>query len=662
MLNTSHVFRSFLFVFFSSSVLRIRVLTALAFFICIAAAQPISPAAFEVENSTGKSGPETTPAFYKIWGYNLFGQLGLGHTIDPQTTPQTFTGFPDITAFGGGFEHSVALRANGTVIASGRNDEGELGDGTNERRSVFAQVLAAAGGANLSNVVAVSGGGYHSIALKSDGTVWAWGDGTLGQLGNGANANSSIPVQAGANVAGFNGQVIAIDAGVFHNLALTADGKVWAWGRNFNGELGDGSQTNCNLPQPVLTSDPPDGRQLSGISQVSAGELHSAALKTDGAVVVWGRNDFGQVGNGTVSTANCRCVFFPTATAADTMGAVTSIDAGSLSTAALKGDGTVWVWGHGVLGQIGDGNTANALTPRQAFVSNVVEISTGNGHHILARTINGSVFAWGRNFAGAIGNGTTSNQLTPLNISLPQGTGGDLGSGIALIGMSYFGSFAGVPQAAVPAGTNVRIEGDNVRLAFSNVTTAGSVQLRAIDPSATGLNVPAGYAIEANSQAYDISSSAQFTGPASVCFKVRTVLDQAAFDKLTILHDDNGDGTFDVVSVAKDYQLRQICRAATSFSPFVLARALAPTAAKVSVSGRVLAASGSGLKNATVTLTDPQGISRRVLTSPFGFYRFDNVGVGETYVFTVSDKRYRFAAQLITVNDEVTDLNFTAIN
>jgi len=599
--------------------------------------------------------PTVTP-FVKDWGYNAFGQLGLGNTTSPQTTPQTVTGFPDVTAFGGGFEHSVALRSNGTVIASGRNIEGQLGDGTNTNRSTFAQVLAAAGGANLSNVVAVSGGGYNTVALKSDGTVWAWGFGGFGQLGNGTSvSSSSIPVQVGSGVVGFNGQVVAVDAGFYHNLALTADGKVWAWGYNVNGQLGDGTQRNRNLPQPVLVA--AGGAQLSGIAQVSAGEQHSTALKTDGSVVVWGHNQFGQVGNNTTASP----VLFPTATAAS-MGVVTSISAGAFHTVALKANGTVWAWGLGGSGQIGDNNTANALEPRPTSISNVVDIRTNSDYHTLARTTDGSVFVWGANSFGAIGNGTTTNSTLPLNISLAQGTGGNLGTGVTVIGTGTFSSFAAVPQITVQTGENVRIEGDNVRLIYPNVTATGNLEIRAIDPSATGLTVRAGYTILANSQGYDITSTATFAGTASVCLKVATVIDPIDFGKLYILHDDDDDGTFDAGSNTRNYPKREVCRTTTSFSPFVLAVGPAqPTAALVSISGRVITPRVLGLVNALVTLTDSNGISRTVITGKLGSFRFADVRAGETYIISVSARRYTYTPQVVTVNEDLDDIIFTPL-
>jgi hypothetical protein len=340
------------------------------------------------------------------------------------------------------------------------------------------------------------------------------------------------------------------------------------------------------------------------------------------------------------------------------MGSVTSISAGSHHNVALKSDGAVWVWGRGSLGQIGDNNTVDALTPRQATISNVVEIRANDAYHTLARTKDGSVFAWGWNPYGAIGNGTSTNQLTPLNISLPQGTGGNLGNGVGIIGVGVYNSFAAIPQISVPTGSNVRVEGDNVRLTFANVTTAGDLQIRAIDPSATGLTVPAGYSIQTNSQGYDFISSAQFTGAASVCVKVSTVLDATTFNRLYILHDDDGDGTLDAAAMTRDYQKREICRSTTSFSPFVIAEAVSPTASSVSISGRVITPQDLGLTNALVTLTDMQGNSRAVLTGRFGSFQFTNVTAGETYILSITSKRYTYSPQVITVTEDLTGLSF----
>nr|HMS42496.1 hypothetical protein [Pyrinomonadaceae bacterium] len=195
---------------------------------------------------------------------------------------------------------------------------------------------------------------------------------------------------------------------------------------------------------------------------------------------------------------------------------------------------------------------------------------------------------------------------------------------------------------------------------FPNVATAGTVQIRAFDPTATGLTVPSGYTIEANSTGYDITSTAQFTGTATVCLKVSNQISQSVFNTMTILHDDNLDGTLDDVVPTRNYQKRELCRPTSSFSPFVLAQALVPLPANVSISGRV-SVGGAGLRNAIVILTDLQGNTRRTNSSAFGYYRFDDVEVGRTYTISVASKRFQFAPQVVSVGEDVADLDFYAI-
>jgi predicted outer membrane repeat protein len=603
---------------------------------------------------------ELQTSIVKDWGYNSNGQLGLGNITNPQMTPQTLSGFSDITQFGGGYFHSVALRSDGTVVTAGDDQFGQLGDGTigGGNRLTFGQVVVAAGGANLSGIVHVSGGYYHSVALKSDGTVWAWGRNSFGQLGNGMSGSgteSAIPVQVGAGIAAFNTHVVAVSAGSYHNLALTDDGKVWAWGYNSNGQLGDGTIVNSNVPIPVKVSS--GGAQLAGIEQISAGEIHSVALTTTGAVLVWGNNGEGELGANT-SGGN---VPYPTQTSNFLMGTIVQISAGTYHNVAVNTLGDVYAWGYGGFGAIGDNNTADALVPRKtSTVANVVRIEAHDAYHTLARQRDGTMFVWGYNTNGEIGNGTTTNQLTPLNISATAGTGGNLGTNIAVFGAGRFTSFAAtLPQITISAGAGV-LRGDNFSVTFPASTVAGTTQIRAFDPTATGLTVPAGYTIEANSTGYDFTSTSTFTGNAQVCLKVTSQINQTAFNRLTILHDDNFDGTLDAVTVTKNYQKREVCRVTTSFSPFVLAQAVAPTAANVSIGGRLIVGKGVGLTNAVVTLIDAQGNTRSTVSSSFGFYSFDNITVGQNVVLYVSSKRYQFETQSLWVTEDVGDLNFNA--
>jgi hypothetical protein len=242
-----------------------------------------------IANATGGNGAdigafELQTSSVKTWGRNSLGLLGLGNTNDPWRTPQTVTGFDDIVQYGGGGFHSVALRSDGTVVTARRNQDGELGTGETQAdpRDTFGPVI------NLINIVQVTGGIYHSMALKGDGSVWVWGNGRNGQLGTGFTVNIGGPGPIGLGISEFYQHVIAIAAGSYHSLALTDDGKVWAWGNNTFGQIGDGLDTTIRLsPTRVLVA--AGGEQLSGVIAIAAGYRHSVALKADGTVWVWGK-------------------------------------------------------------------------------------------------------------------------------------------------------------------------------------------------------------------------------------------------------------------------------------------------------------------------------------------------------------------------------------
>ena len=282
----------------------------------------------------------------------------------------------------------LALRADGSMWAWGSNGDGQLGDGTTTNRSVT-HVSA------LSGVVQVSGGSYFSLALKSDGTVWAMGRNQVGQLGNNTTVGSSVPVP----VSGL-ANVTAIAAGAGHGLALKSDGTVWAWGANSAGQLGNGTTTDSSVPVQVSA--------LIDVTAISAGGGHSLALKADGTVWSWGLNSKGQLGDGTFTFAN-RSI---PAQVTGLSGVITRIAGGSEHSLALKSDGTVWAWGSDAYGQLGDGTLAPARpTPVQVLnLTNVIEIGAGVLHSLAIKS-DGSVWAWGNNVDRQLGNGINPQLL-----------------------------------------------------------------------------------------------------------------------------------------------------------------------------------------------------------------------------------------------------------
>jgi alpha-tubulin suppressor-like RCC1 family protein len=330
------------------------------------------------------------------WGSNVVGQLGDGTTTS-RSTPAMVPGFMKAVvaiAQGPAANHSLALLADGTVWSWGVNDEGQLGSlsgtdtcpvGSGQCRTSPAIVPG------IPTVKAVAAGGAHSIALGSDGTVWAWGDNSLGESGGTACALTILcqPVQ----VPGLS-TIVAIAAGRDFSLALKSDGTVWAWGSNYDGRLGAHTSQLCvdgfpcsATPLEVLG---PGGTNLpmSGITMIAAGAGHSLALRGDGTVLAWGSNAEGQLGDGTnTGGMNARCVGAPSCSGAGLLSGVTNIAGGASYSLALMVDGSVWSWGLNVDGELSDGTFSSRLSPVQVLgadgpIQSIAGLSAGGSHGI----------------------------------------------------------------------------------------------------------------------------------------------------------------------------------------------------------------------------------------------------------------------------------------
>ena len=278
------------------------------------------------------------------WGNNGYGQLGDG-TTEHKATPSPVQGLNGITAIAAGTNFALALKNDGTVWAWGYNGAGQLGDGTTTYiQNTPVQVQG------LDSVVTIVAGEGHSLAIKSDGTLWAWGQNGFGQLGISTSIyRSNIPV----HVQGIE-QITSVTAGRFHTVAIKGDGTVWAWGYNPFGQLGNGTTTNSNTP--VQT------QGINGIIGIAAGSFYSTAIRSDGAVFEWGRTNLGDASSDRVLPVEVQGI-----------SKVIAIDAANTyNSIALKNDGTVWTWGENGYGNLGDGSITSRSTPVQVKGENGV--------------------------------------------------------------------------------------------------------------------------------------------------------------------------------------------------------------------------------------------------------------------------------------------------
>lgn len=291
---------------------------------------------------------------------------------------------------------SILLRDDGAVLTWGNNSSGQLGVG-HEIQSSSPMHVSFAG----NEAIWIAGGDNHMLAVRADGTVWAWGLNTYGALGDGSTTSRLAPVPTGGGLAG----AVAASGGTAHSLALTSDGKVHAWGRNDHGQLGNGNQVTQLLPIEVTG--------LADVAMIGAGASHSLALDGNGEVWAWGSNQYGQLGNGSGPGSMVPAKI-------SGLGNVVSIATRGDHSLALDEDGTVWAWGRNASGQLGGGNLAGSSIPVAVGVENVIRISAG-WHRSMALDTDGNVWCWGANSFESFGPNTSS--LSPAPMQVP-GLGG----------------------------------------------------------------------------------------------------------------------------------------------------------------------------------------------------------------------------------------------
>ena len=345
------------------------------------------------------------------WGGNVGGGLGLGDTVNRSSPVQVgaLNTWETVAAMS---RTSGAIKKDGTLWTWGNNSNGVLGQdvGYSDKRSSPVQVGALTTWYKLSAGSYDNNAGAHFLAVKTDGTMWAWGYNSNGQLGLSDTYARSSPVQIGA-LTGW----AEVAAGVFSSMALKTDGTLWSWGKNAYGVLGRGTKNPGNdYSSPVQIG------ALTTWSKIAMSELTAAAIKTDGTLWMWGFGYQGQLGLGVSGFTASRSS--PVQVGALTTWAAVSVT--RVSTFAVKTDGTMWAWGYNGQGRLGlnisSGNRSSpvqigALTTWSKISANV-RLGGAYGGVCLAIKTDGTLWSWGNNIYGVLGLGDAVVRSSPTQV------------------------------------------------------------------------------------------------------------------------------------------------------------------------------------------------------------------------------------------------------
>lgn len=350
---------------------------------------PLTPSnVFSVDNAVLGIG---AGGVYYGWGRGDSGQIGDG-TTNSLSSPVQIATFNDIGEWKACAQkaagNAAALTKDGVCYTTGFNSNGYLGDGTTVAKSSPVQVL----GSHVFEKLDHLGGGVNHLAIKADGSLWTWGNNGNGQLGDGTSINKSSPVQV------IGGHVFeeARD-GDRNAIALKADGTIWGWGRD-SGNLNTGGDVSSPVQIQVGTL----------AEQLATGEGTQFALQSDGSILAWGAsNSNGKLGDGTTVAKST-----PVAVVGPTV--FTQVAAGHSHTAALDENGNAWCWGFNSSGQLGDDTTVAKSSPVQVIGGHTfVEVLCGT-FSTHARKADGTIWGWGENGDFRLGDGTNVDKSSPV--------------------------------------------------------------------------------------------------------------------------------------------------------------------------------------------------------------------------------------------------------
>jgi alpha-tubulin suppressor-like RCC1 family protein len=335
-----------------------------------------------------------------VWGFGSCGQLGDGTLTDKCSPVREFCSATDWCLVSAGALHTAAIKTSGQIWTWGHNDCGSLGI----LQCVAFACSPAREFCSATDWCQVSAGDRNTAAIKTSGQLWTWGNGRYGAVGDGTcNINRTSPVREFCSATDW----CQVSVGYLHTVAIKTSGQLWAWGFNgsISGRLGDGTATSRCSPVREFCS-------ATDWCQVSAGGYITAAIKTSGQLWAWGCNNYGFLGDGTVTNRLSPAREFCSATD------WCQVSAGQFATrasAAIKTSGQLWTWGRNNNGQVGDGTQTNRCSPVREFCSATdwCQVSVGYLHTVAIKT-NGELWGWGCSRCGSRGDGTTTSRCSPV--------------------------------------------------------------------------------------------------------------------------------------------------------------------------------------------------------------------------------------------------------
>lgn len=334
----------------------------------------------------------------QAWGNGGVGQLGENVPPTNRNSPVSVVGFTDWTQFAAGEQHSLGVRPNGTLWAWGFNYAGLLGINADITASRSSPVSVLGG---FTDWISVGAGRYHSLGIRSSGGMWAWGNGNSGKLGNNSTVTASSPVSV---VGGFTDWIM-VEAADQHTVAIRSNGTAWSWGSSSTGQVGSGVFAYISSPVSVLGG-------FTDWIHVSCGREHTVGVRRAGSMWAWGNGNYGQQGSNNVTA-----VTSPVSVVGGFTDWILSAS-WRYGSAGLRSNGTIWTWGRGTVGQLGDNQT---LVLRSSPVSIVggftdwVFVNSGR-EHLAAIRAGGSLWAWGRNSNQQLGNASSLDASSPVSV------------------------------------------------------------------------------------------------------------------------------------------------------------------------------------------------------------------------------------------------------